>query len=201
MVLDECLAHPADVKAARQSMERTLRWARRARDRFLAHPRGSRARRRGDQSGPGAVRDRAGQRLSGAARGERAATVAIGFEAYAIGGLSVGEPTDVMYDIVARTTPCLPDDRPRYLMGTGTPGGSGRIGRPGRRPVRLRAADAERAEWPALHERGSPQHQERALRGRRSASGSGLRLLHVPHLLTGLSAASLSGRRDQRLHP
>jgi queuine tRNA-ribosyltransferase len=48
-------------------------------------------------------------------------TVEIGFEAYAIGGLSVGEPTDVMYDIVSRTTPHLPTDRPRYLMGTGTP--------------------------------------------------------------------------------
>ena len=47
--------------------------------------------------------------------------VAMGFEAYAIGGLSVGEPTDVMYDMVARTTRCLPEDRPRYLMGTGTP--------------------------------------------------------------------------------
>ena len=47
--------------------------------------------------------------------------MAIGFEAYAIGGLSVGEPTDVMYDIVARTTPRLPEDRPRYLMGAGTP--------------------------------------------------------------------------------
>ena len=48
-------------------------------------------------------------------------TVDIGFEAYAIGGLSVGEPADVMYEMVARTTPHLPADRPRYLMGTGTP--------------------------------------------------------------------------------
>jgi len=47
--------------------------------------------------------------------------VAVGFEAYAIGGLSVGEPADVMYEMVSRTTPCLPEDRPRYLMGTGTP--------------------------------------------------------------------------------
>jgi queuine tRNA-ribosyltransferase len=49
------------------------------------------------------------------------ATVAIGFEAYAIGGLSVGEPPEVMYDVVAQTAPLLPDDRPRYLMGTGMP--------------------------------------------------------------------------------
>ena len=49
------------------------------------------------------------------------ATIEIGFEAYAIGGLSVGEPVDVMYDVVAHTAPQLPDDRPRYLMGTGMP--------------------------------------------------------------------------------
>jgi queuine tRNA-ribosyltransferase len=48
-------------------------------------------------------------------------TVEIGFEAYAIGGLSVGEPVDVMYEVVAHTTPRLPADRPRYLMGTGMP--------------------------------------------------------------------------------
>ena len=49
------------------------------------------------------------------------ATVDIGFEAYAIGGLSVGEPPPVMYEVVARTAPLLPADRPRYLMGAGTP--------------------------------------------------------------------------------
>ena len=49
------------------------------------------------------------------------ATVDIGFEGYAIGGLSVGEPTDLMYEIVGQTTARLPEERPRYLMGTGTP--------------------------------------------------------------------------------
>jgi queuine tRNA-ribosyltransferase len=48
-------------------------------------------------------------------------TLAVGFDAYAIGGLSVGEPIDVMYDTVAHTAALLPRDRPRYLMGTGTP--------------------------------------------------------------------------------
>jgi queuine tRNA-ribosyltransferase len=47
--------------------------------------------------------------------------VAIGFEAYAIGGLSVGEPPEVMHDMVGCTTRWLPEDRPRYLMGAGTP--------------------------------------------------------------------------------
>jgi queuine tRNA-ribosyltransferase len=49
------------------------------------------------------------------------ATVSVGFEAYAIGGLSVGEPAPLMYETVGATTPLLPADRPRYLMGTGTP--------------------------------------------------------------------------------
>jgi queuine tRNA-ribosyltransferase len=48
-------------------------------------------------------------------------TVAIGFEGYAIGGLSVGEPPEVMYDVVGFTAPLLPVDQPRYLMGTGMP--------------------------------------------------------------------------------
>jgi queuine tRNA-ribosyltransferase len=121
MVLDECLAHPADEDAARQSMQRTLRWACRARDRFLALR---------DGLVPGVVVSNRGQAQFGIVQGsvfpglrEESArqTVEIGFEAYAIGGLSVGEPADVMYDMVARATPYLPPERPRYLMGTGTP--------------------------------------------------------------------------------
>jgi queuine tRNA-ribosyltransferase len=121
MVLDECLAHPADEPAARQSMERTLRWAARGRERFLAI--------RSGQT-PGVIVTNPGQAQFGIVQGsvfpslrEESArkTVEIGFDAYAIGGLSVGEPPPVMYDMVSRTTPVLPADRPRYLMGTGTP--------------------------------------------------------------------------------
>ena len=121
MVLDECLAHPADEDAARLSMERTLRWACRARDRFLALR---------DGLVPDVVVSNRGQAQFGIVQGgvypglrEESArqTVDIGFEAYAIGGLSVGEPADVMYEMVARATPFLPVERPRYLMGTGTP--------------------------------------------------------------------------------
>jgi queuine tRNA-ribosyltransferase len=121
MVLDECLAHPAEPDAARASMERTIRWAARARDRFLALRAGL---------VPGVVVSTPGQAQFGIVQGsvfpdlrEESArqTVEIGFEAYAIGGLSVGEPADVMYDMVSRTTACLPADRPRYLMGAGTP--------------------------------------------------------------------------------
>jgi queuine tRNA-ribosyltransferase len=135
MVFDECLAHPADATSARASMERTLRWAKRGRDRFLEL--------REVRLKPDATYDPRSNAVSGKVqfinpgqaqfgivqgsvfpdlREESAErTVEIGFDAYAIGGLSVGEPTDVMYDMVGRTTPKLPVDLPRYLMGAGTP--------------------------------------------------------------------------------
>jgi queuine tRNA-ribosyltransferase len=121
MVLDECLALPAEAADARASMERTVRWACRARDRFLAIRHGL---------VPGLIVTNPGQAQFGIVQGgvhsdlrEESAhdTVKTGFEGYAIGGLSVGEPADVMYDIVSRTAPLLPADRPRYLMGVGTP--------------------------------------------------------------------------------
>jgi queuine tRNA-ribosyltransferase len=121
MVLDECLAHPSDIEAARTSMLRTVRWARRARQRFLEV-----------QNGPlaGVTVTNPGQAQFGIVQGSvfsdlrqesAQATVAIGFESYAIGGLSVGEPADVMYEMVGCATRWLPAARPRYLMGAGTP--------------------------------------------------------------------------------
>jgi queuine tRNA-ribosyltransferase len=121
MVLDECLAYPATVDDARRSMERTLRWARRARERMLQL-----------RSAPpiDVVVSNPGQAQFGIVQGglfpdlrrESAEhTIAIDFEAYAIGGLSVGEPIEEMYAIVAATAQALPAGRPRYLMGVGTP--------------------------------------------------------------------------------
>jgi queuine tRNA-ribosyltransferase len=121
MVFDECLALPADASAVRTSMERTLRWARRARDRFLAIRNGR---------APGVLITNPGQAQFGIVQGgtnldlrEESArgTVEVGFEAYAIGGLSVGESPETMYSVVAHTTPILPAGQPRYLMGVGTP--------------------------------------------------------------------------------
>ncbi len=121
MVLDECAASPGSPDVARAAMDRSARWARRGRDRVLAI-------RAGDV--PGLHVTNPGQAQFGIIQGgidpdlrteSVQRTTEIGFEAYAIGGLSVGEPVDVMYAIVAHTAPQLPDDRPRYLMGTGMP--------------------------------------------------------------------------------
>src|SRR5947208_1119887 len=123
MVLDECIAAPATREASEAATARSARWARRARERL-------RRLREDPASAPDVRVTNPGQAQFGIIQGGvfpdlRARsvdeTVAIGFEGYAIGGLSVGEPLGVMYDVVAHTAPRLPADRPRYLMGTGMP--------------------------------------------------------------------------------
>jgi queuine tRNA-ribosyltransferase len=121
MVFDECLAYPATREAAAESMRRSVRWASRCRARLdqlrTAPP-------------PDVTISNPGQAQFGIVQGgvfpdlrqESAdALVAIGFDGYAIGGLSVGEPIDMMYTVVEETTRRLPADQPRYLMGAGTP--------------------------------------------------------------------------------
>jgi queuine tRNA-ribosyltransferase len=120
MVLDECTPYPVSHDEARKSLERTARWANRARVRFLDISRGA--------VDVGATNP--GQAQFGIVQGgvypdlreaSVEATRQVGFEGYAIGGLSVGEPTDLMYNIVGHTAPLLPADQPRYLMGVGMP--------------------------------------------------------------------------------
>lgn len=114
MVLDECSPFPCDEEDARTSNERTVRWAARARERF-------------EQTKPlygcgqmqfaivqgsvfPTIRRRSAEQLS-----------VMGFDGYAIGGLSVGEPAARMYEITEVCTGVLPREKPRYLMGVGTP--------------------------------------------------------------------------------
>jgi queuine tRNA-ribosyltransferase len=122
MVFDECSSYPVSEAGARDSMERTLRWARRGRDRFLEtseHP----SRLEGQVTNAGQAQFGIVQGGSFKALRDESArdTVSIGFDGFAIGGLSVGEPVEVMYDVVSHTTPMLPETRVRYLMGTGMP--------------------------------------------------------------------------------
>ena len=121
MVLDECVASTAGIDTVREAMLRSARWARRCRERLVRLREGGEA---------GVTVTNPGQAQFGIIQGGTypslrtesvQATVDIGFEAYAIGGLSVGEPPEVMYEVVGHTAPRLPADRPRYLMGTGMP--------------------------------------------------------------------------------
>jgi queuine tRNA-ribosyltransferase len=114
MMLDECLSWPATHDDVRRSVDLTLRWARRGRDRFRAAPSQTNA----GQAQFGIVQ---GGTFTDLRTRSAEGTLQVGFDAYAIGGLSVGEPIDVMYDTVADTAALLPRDRPRYLMGAGTP--------------------------------------------------------------------------------
>jgi len=108
MIFDECTAYPATAAAAQASMERSLRWAKRSK---RAHA-GSPAALFGIVQGGMYPELRA---LS-AAR-----LIDIGFDGYAIGGLSVGEPESERIEVLEATCPKLPVDRPRYLMGVGRP--------------------------------------------------------------------------------
>jgi queuine tRNA-ribosyltransferase len=108
MVFDECTPYPADFEQARESMELSLRWAKRSK---IAHEGNTNALFGIVQGGMHeTLRDRS---LAG--------LVDIGFDGYAIGGLSVGEPKADMRRILAHTAPRLPAASPRYLMGVGTP--------------------------------------------------------------------------------
>jgi queuine tRNA-ribosyltransferase len=110
MQLDECLKLPADTAEIARAMQLSLRWAERCRRAFEGAPAG-RALFGIVQGG-----DDNGLRVESAR-----ALVDIGFDGYAIGGLAVGEPQDVMLAMIDAVAPHLPADRPHYLMGVGTP--------------------------------------------------------------------------------
>ena len=106
MVFDECLPYPCDRARAETSVEQTLRWARRSKDEPHAD----------------------GQQVFGIVQGGvydelrrhcAEELVKIGFDGYAIGGVSVGEPEEFMYQAVEASVPYLPKDKPRYVMGLG----------------------------------------------------------------------------------
>jgi queuine tRNA-ribosyltransferase len=108
MCLDECISYPASVQEAAAASERTTSWAARCRESHRTE----------------------GQALFGIVQGgmhkelrEKSARELqqIGFDGYALGGLSVGESTEMMLDIVEHAVPLLPENRPRYLMGVGKP--------------------------------------------------------------------------------
>ena len=127
MVFDECASVSASADETRRSMELTARWARRSRDKFdeLQRSAADMGRIKGDASDLSGVQALFGI-VQGAAhhdlrRESLERTLEIGFDGYAIGGLSVGEEKSVMWDVVERLTPFMPAQSPRYLMGVGTP--------------------------------------------------------------------------------
>ena len=110
MQLDECVKLPAERHDVERAMQLSLRWAERCKRAFESASPG--------RALFGIVQGGDDRRLREASV---RALVDIGFDGYAIGGLAVGETPDVMRRVVGETAPALPADRPRYLMGVGTP--------------------------------------------------------------------------------
>ena len=108
MAFDECLAYPSDYDDTAASLDRTLRWARRCKA----------ARRREDQFLYGIIQ---GGFYDDLRRKGIEALLEIGFDGYAVGGLSVGEPQEKMLQVLEKVVPLMPSSSPRYLMGVGTP--------------------------------------------------------------------------------
>ncbi len=111
MCLDQCIAYPADRKAAEEALTLTTRWARRCKDTWQAASDCPNLLFGIIQGGMfKELRIRSAEEI-----------VEVGFPGYAIGGLSVGEPKDLMLEMADHTLPLLPADAPRYVMGVGTP--------------------------------------------------------------------------------
>lgn len=108
MIFDECTPYPATRTEARESMELSLRWAKRSKEAHTDNP----------SALFGIVQ---GGMFSDLRKTSSEELINIGFDGYAIGGLSVGEPKDERDAVLENTTPLLPTDKPRYLMGVGKP--------------------------------------------------------------------------------
>lgn len=108
MAFDECAPYPAEYDYVKHSMERTTRWAKRCKDTLT----------REDQGLFGIVQ---GGMYKDLRTQSAAELVEMDFPGYAVGGLSVGEPKELMYELLEHTVRLLPANKPRYLMGVGTP--------------------------------------------------------------------------------
>ena len=109
MQLDECVALPAEAKEIERAMEMSLRWAERCKTAF------------GDQPGKAMFGIVQGGDVAGLRVRSAEALSAMNLKGYAVGGLAVGEPQAVMLEMLDATCPALPAEKPRYLMGVGTP--------------------------------------------------------------------------------
>ena len=176
MAFDECTPFPATEAQTQTSMELSMRWAVRSRTAF---------------------RPRTGYGQFGIVQGgvfphlrtrSVEALTPLDFEGYAIGGLAVGEGQAAMFTVLDATAPQLPADKPRYLMGVGTPDDLlGAVMR-GVDMFDLRDANPRRPHRSRLYQRRHPEHAQRPPHRRRRADRPGLRLPRLHQAQPRLSA-------------
>jgi queuine tRNA-ribosyltransferase len=159
MAFDECVKIPAERDYAEKSCDRTYRWLVRCRDeleRLMSLP---------DAVNPGQI-------LFGINQGatfrdlrirHMQQIAALDLPGYALGGLAVGETTGEMYEIIETVEPYMPADKPRYLMGVGTPGNILEAVSRAYRLFRLRPARPQRTPRPSVHLVGRPEHLQREI--------------------------------------
>ncbi|MFT6077880.1 MAG: queuine tRNA-ribosyltransferase [Myxococcota bacterium] len=109
MIFDECVSFPATYQVAKKAMDRSIAWAKRSKDAFVK------------RDGYGLFGIVQGVTYEDLRKESAEKLIEIGFDGYAIGGLAVGEGQELMFQTLDYTTPFLPEDKPRYLMGVGKP--------------------------------------------------------------------------------
>ena len=188
MVLDECLPFPASERDAQLSTDRTVRWAKRAFHHFQ---------RQETQTALFPIVQ--GSMYPHLRRACAEQLVDLDAPGYAIGGLSVGEPRELSQQMVEITTPLLPSEKPRYVMG---------VGMPDELPQYVaRGVDMMDCVLPSRNARNGylftsyrqVDYQALAIQRRSGASRSRLQVLHVQKFQPGLPAASVFGGRDPLL--
>ena len=180
MTFDEPTPHDADRAYTQKSLELSTRWAKRCRE---AH-------------------QKENQQLFGIVQGgmfndlrEKSAKqiIDLDFPGYAIGGLSVGEEKSMMLDLAAHTAPLLPNDKPRYLMGVGTPNDLLQCAQMGIDMFDCVMPTPQRAQRFAVHQRGEDQYQKFEIQSREPAARPAMRLLHLPQLFAGVPPSPVCG--------
>lgn len=189
MAFDECVPYPADYNYAKQSTERTIRWLQRCKEAMTAP----------NQGLFGIVQ---GGMYKDLREWSARETTAMDLPGYAVGGLSVGEPKELMYEMLEYSTSLLPQDKPRYLMGVGTPDCLVEGVQRGIDMFDCVYPDARRAQRHGHDVDRPSRHEERPVHARPHGPRRGLRLLRLPQWLHArLHPPSCSRERDLRPAP
>ncbi len=178
MQLDECLEYPHPKKEALRAMRLSLEWAARSRAAFA------------NGQGRGCFGIVQGGVEEDLRRESAAGLRSIDFDGYAIGGLAVGEGQSLMLRTIEATVPELPSDKPRYLMGVGTPEDILEFNGTRHRHAGLRHAHPRRPARPGVHQPGTPQPEERQICRRSPTARRDEFVPRIHPLLARLSSSS-----------